>query len=845
MYSFPIGNGNSGYNDFLEKFTNNAGSGFPWIQQREVFYSIKDGNWTDPTIWQTSSGRVGLIPTSIDDAYVRHNVTVNVISTVNNIYVASSASINSVVTVSLTFNNIKCYGRMFSGGGGFVVLGNDNYINKDLYTLQALTYGGDNQEIMDLPYTSLLLVGTGRKYISKDLVVSGILNVTNSTLDLFGYNLTVSGGTTFAGPINATGPGNYLFVGGVSLPVAGINFVGNPTMEFRGGISVGAGGFTSNLGTGNISFTTNNQSVTSGTNGLLFNNPITIASGITLTFPSNTITTLNNIVNGEDGTSKLVNSGNSSLYFGTQNAAENSMTTGVFDITTNANTVGYTGNYSAIVPSRFPTFHSLTIAGTGTKTLGVNTTLNGILYVGQSGDNTTIFECGSYNLTVNGETRIDGTFSKNSVGNLLFVGLVSVCYTLNITNSYFLLGGNPNVEFRGGFTQTAYAFFRSGSLNTGSGTWTFSTNNQSFNIRGWSTNFSFNANVLVSGNITVSYGGNPGNGSGIIHYGIINGDSANSKFVVVNNLILAGTNITPMAIGIFDHLTNSTSNIWYISNVDQTLPYTTYNLLTIGGVGTKTLSGNTTINSTLYVQSTGDNTTKFECSTYDLTVSGETRIDGTFSKNGAGNLLFIGSLIVCYTTNNQNAYLLLSGNPNVEFRNGFIQAPAYAFFRDNSLNSGTGIWKFITNNQNFNLRSWNSIQNINAKILISGTITVTFGNATGLYFQNIIFNDTIDGDDILSKGLINTSSVITYNSAIQPMITGILDTSTNANTWVYGNSNQDIKGGPTTLDKQVYRNLTLNGGGTKTLQGYVSVLNTYTLTSPAVVNNNGYTLTNP
>ena len=91
----------------------------------------------------------------------------------------------------------------------------------------------------------------------------------------------------------------------------------------------------------------------------------------------------------------------------------------------------------------------------------------------------------------------------------------------------------------------------------------------------------------------------------------------------------------------------------------------------------------------------------------------------------------------------------------------------------------------------------------------------------------------------------NASSIMTYNSATKPMATGILDTSTNLNTWIYGNANQDILGGASTGAKQVYRNLTLNGGGTKTLQGYVSVLNTYTLTAPATLNNNGYTLTNP
>ena len=77
------------------------------------------------------------------------------------------------------------------------------------------------------------------------------------------------------------------------------------------------------------------------------------------------------------------------------------------------------------------------------------------------------------------------------------------------------------------------------------------------------------------------------------------------------------------------------------------------------------------------------------------------------------------------------------------------------------------------------------------------------------------------------------------------MATGVLDTSTNANTWIYGLNNQDIKGSATISPKQEYRNLTLNGTGVKTLQGYVSVLNTYTLTAPATLANNGFTLTNP
>ena len=112
--------------------------------------------------------------------------------------------------------------------------------------------------------------------------------------------------------------------------------------------------------------------------------------------------------------------------------------------------------------------------------------------------------------------------------------------------------------------------------------------------------------------------------------------------------------------------------------------------------------------------------------------------------------------------------------------------------------------------------------------------------------QTFIFTGLLDGSDAVSTFRMGTGTpTVSYRNATQPMATGVLDTSTNANTWIYGLNNQDIKGSPTISPKQVYRNLTLNGTGVKTLQGYCSVLNTYTLTAPASLNLNGYTLTNP
>ena len=143
---------------------------------------------------------------------------------------------------------------------------------------------------------------------------------------------------------------------------------------------------------------------------------------------------------------------------------------------------------------------------------------------------------------------------------------------------------------------------------------------------------------------------------------------------------------------------------------------------------------------------------------------------------------------------------------------------------------------------------YNSVWNTIAKV---GTVAIVVDEFTGdgvLTAFTLISTGTINGNNASSTFAMGTASgtnTLNYQSATQPMATGVLNTSTNLNTWIYGLNNQDIKGSPTTSPKQVYRNLTLNGTGVKTLQGYVSVQNTYTLTAPATLALNGFTLTNP
>lgn len=840
MYGFPINSQGS-----VNTFTNNADSGFPKIQQKEVFYSVKDGLWTDSNSWQTASGRVGLIPTANDDVYIRNTISTN-------------ASGTNVVNCFNLFNNGTLVFSMNGGGPSFInVFGNirstgiiEMSLSASSHTLNL--YGADNsitgniittinstisycrsgdQQILDLQYRTLIILNPGTKYPINNIVCDNITIGGSSTLNMFWFNLTCNNACGFGQ--NAVSPGtfianygNYILVKGLATFRYGSNISSNGTVyEFQNGAYVQDRGATNwDMSGSIIKFTTTSNQVIQGNVSInAYWDTVLIDSGITLT-NINVNLYLSNAINGIGPTSKLINQGN--ILFTNQISAQNSMATGIVDFATSTNTIQYTGNYSATIPSYFTTFHNLTISGTGTKSLGVNTTLNGNL--ASSGT----FELSTYDLIVTGTTTTTGGtgyVSKNSSGNILFIGAVSLGNGSGAGG--FNFSGNPNVEFRNGITTN-----NNGTMVMGSGNYSFTTNNQTiFLFPGGAYSY---PNATIVGAITVTWtGGALGTYQNALSGFVINpiGTTASSKLVNNGNIFFNGIPSAVMSTGIFD-ITTNVNNVTYNYNGDDTLPFTTYSSLTINGSGTKTLSGNTTLNGSLYLSG---NSLILECSTYNLTVNGtfggqptNSSFPGKISKTGSGSLLFVGSV----STNTIN--WVLSSNPTIEFRNGLILSNINTSIH----NMGTGQITFSTNSQNI---AWSNTVTFNNNILISGAITITQGST--LYNTSTIMNGVLNGDNALSKWLMGTlTNSMTYNNATQPMSTGILDTSTNLNTWIYGGTNQDIKGGPTIGAKQVHRNLRFStSGSTKTLQGYVSVLNTYTLDSGVTVNNNGYTLTNP
>jgi hypothetical protein len=330
----------------------------------------------------------------------------------------------------------------------------------------------------------------------------------------------------------------------------------------------------------------------------------------------------------------------------------------------------------------------------------------------------------------------------------------------------------------------------------------------------------------VSGGITLTFAKFAGGGS-IGVYNTINGTTGSS--VLVNNTEMYFYNSSsyiPMATsGTFSYL-NPLSTLGYMFDGDINLPYTQYHNLTVSGTGSKFLSGNTYLSGSFSYGANGI----LDCSIYALTVSGTfgSAASNTIIRknNNIGSLTFYGNAYTNTTT------WQLTGNPGVEFRNGLRVLNYIAV----SQSFGSGSMVFSQNNQIIAANAGLTFAN---PITVSGSITLTLDGFSGA--GNHTFSGSINGTEANSRLTIAANGgtpTITYLNSQQPMLTGSIDFSSSLNTFVYGSGSQDIKGG-------TYRNLTLNGGGTKTLQGNVSVQNTYTLTAPATLNLNGFTLTNP
>ena len=405
----------------------------------------------------------------------------------------------------------------------------------------------------------------------------------------------------------------------------------------------------------------------------------------------------------------------------------------------------------------------------------------------------------------------------------------AVSFPTNFTNANITLNTTSTVIYQSNGNQTISAIPVYGNLTTITG-----------GSKTLANSITVNGNVLIANNSTLNVGGNT---YSITVYGnwthetnaTFNEDNGTVVFAGGNNQTIDGNptetfyNLTVNKTGGSVQPIDNGTDI----NVDVSFTITSGTFETAGN--TLTVSGNSVIAGTL---STNDATgianlngnVNLSGGTIGSTANtGTVNITGTLTMpsgngtigrvnlNANGNttiaagrtLNFIdingAKVFVGLVTNNGNWNN--SSDGNIEFRGGLTN-------NGTSFTSGTGTYSFSTNPQTL---SGTSAITFNGPV----TVTSTLNNANTTTVVGIL-----GGTGTWNN---NNGSILNYENATAPMLSGTFNVGTNSNTVNYSSSSaQDIR-------DVIYWNLTTSGGGTKTLLGNTTINGTLTMTTGNIV----------
>ncbi len=563
------------------------------LRKHNIWYTIKDGNWSDPTIWIGNGKRKYGVPQATDDVVVNHNVYFDKSDTttiINSLFVNGSFLWASGLNQArLQVNgNVQCAGTFDlsgsnGGSGALIYIGgvNNSFANFVTGTSSSnitIYYTSTSSFVIpNVNYYNLRIAGNGStKTISGDLSVSGTLSVdTSTTFELGSYNATVKD-LSINGTLSKNSSSGYFTVTnstGSGLFNGPVNFTGSPTVNWSGNMNTDLRNSV-NFGTGTFNLLTN-STWTFYSSG---NSPASIgacnfviASGVTLTLNGLAAWLNNGTVNGVDGTSVLNVS--TSYCFGNSNAV---MATGVFNYNfSGTSTIWASGTTS--IPGL--SYYNLNIYS-GTATLLGNTTVSNNLTVNGT------LQLASYNFSVINNTNNAGSILKSGAGTVNFNAVVS-------NGTIDFSAGNPIVNLSGNFSGD----IRSG-LNFGS---------NAVNILQsitWGTWGSGNVTVPTAISYLIASGKtltviNQGVQAGIYTTGTING--VDSTSILDNRGYMTYNNATAaMTTGkLYCNQAANTFIYGLAGNQDITVPSDPaspgYQNLTLNGSGAKRLLGNVSV----------------------------------------------------------------------------------------------------------------------------------------------------------------------------------------------------------------------------------------------------------
>ena len=550
-----------------------------------VWYSIKDGNWSDPSVWESNQAKRYSFPQPGDTVYIGNTLTCDVSISLNNLYISGTLKFNGVANTITVNGDLQATGSVDQSGGAntIVLSGFNNFINTfTAGTTSNITYSSNfTQSVMPLAYAGLSLISpygsASQKIMSTAVTTTGNL-LLSATLNTNNFNFTVGGATNFNNQnaiASIISSGNLLFIGGILGNVGrGMTVIGTATIECRGGVRGYAGLIDAT--NSNINFTTNNQTIS----GLLCNN-ITVVGPITVTTDAVGLNYViaYGIINGTVAGSTFTNAGWLELTNPTL-----PMATGIFNYRTGTTSSQIYYNFNGNYTLPYTVYDNLYLSGTGVKSVSGNITVGFNLNLSM-GVTTGSLELSTYNLTVNGTTNTGGaggTLSKNGSGTVLFVGVVTLA-----TGSYINFTGNPSVEIRGGINVA------NGSINFGTGTTSFTTNSQTI-ITGTGAS-SFYGPVVIGSGVTLTRSADTFQW---IFTNSLTGIDASSIF---NNLGIVNYQYAtaPMLTGkLYCNQSVNTFIYGLGGNQDITVPSDAtpgYRNLTLNGSGAKRLLGNVSV----------------------------------------------------------------------------------------------------------------------------------------------------------------------------------------------------------------------------------------------------------
>jgi fibronectin-binding autotransporter adhesin len=577
-------------------------------------------------------------------------------------------------------------------------------------------------------------------------------------------NSTYSGTTTISAGTLQIGNGT---TGSLSTSSAVVNdanlLYGTTTTSGTYGLS------SSTTGTGSLTGTaellklngditqSGNVSLSSGTNGVLYERGIELVSDTTITAGNITLT-------GDLG-HRASSTGNLTL--------DTSATNGAITLDVS---IGRSGDWYG--------FDSFTAnAGTGTLTVsGANAGAGG--WRGPSGASLTgalnisssFSVVGELNLTATGNSSVSGNLSINGTNTWTVNPGLTMTVSGNVsgTNAIITKNGAGTLTLSGNNTYTGATTIESGTLQIGAGGTTGSLSTSSSITNNGTLAFNRSDNITQGTHFSTAAIGGTGsivqNGAGNLTLNAANtysgGTTLNTGTLVIGNTAAAGTGTITQTDGSsllkFD-TTGTVANAMSIYNVatNQTV----------------TLSGAITAQNTTYDVASGTTTT------LSGTISGSGGITkngtGTLEVNGASNT-YTGDTVVNAGTLEANASGALGASGNITVHNGgsiLVQA-SNAIGNSSNVNLAGGTWGF-----NGNISDTVGALTLSANSTIdmdNGNISLSFASLASALTSSTrlnVYNYTLYSDHIYFTSNANLSSSLQYISFYSGFGTGFIGSS--------------------------------------------------------------------